>query len=69
MLIDKNIFFSTKNIHHKKPILQKKTLQVNKSKTKFDVSFLKFLKFLKFLAEAAAFAFFLLLNGLPLKVS
>ena len=65
MLIVRNIFFATKNTHHKKPTSQKLTLQVNKSKTKFNALLFKFLETkqtpkqaVKFItAEAAAFCF------------
>ena len=47
MLIDKNIFSATKNIHHKKTASLKITLQVNEFKTKFDALLVKFFETLK----------------------
>ena len=44
MLIDKHVFSATKNIQHKKPTSEKITLQVNKSKTKFDALLFEFLE-------------------------
>ena len=54
MLIDKNIFSATKIIYHKKPTSQKITLQVNKSKTKFDALLFKFLETLQTNAQASS---------------
>ena len=54
MLIDKNIFSVPKNIHHKKSTSWKITLQVNKSKTKFDTLIFKFLETLKTNVQASS---------------
>ena len=54
MLIAKNIFSATKNIHQKKPTSWKITLQVNKSKTKFDALLFKFFETLETNAQASS---------------
>ena len=54
MLIHKTFFSVTKIIHHKKPASQKITLEVNKSKTKFDALLFNFLETLKINAQASS---------------